>query len=256
MRLTFVPLLQVQRDLYALPRGIERFHAYIRTMVDPSSGDLKLPLVAMNPMGKEHVPALLDEWLALGADDIASRAVADAAARLSHVPGDLRIALVISDDAKGGWTNRHFSEFSHRFQTRALHRRGWSVGILWTSEPPSIEAAREAALTSVYRAAYVEQHGIASTLREMMSQEGYAMANAGCTAPVLDAEDLAYTRQAIVPHLDATDQPTVMACLFGDEAASSLGYAGLGFSPRAGFALALAEGLELQARGRKPEDGR
>lgn len=51
MKLEFVPLLQVQRDLYRMPRGMERFRAYIQTMVDPETKDLQLPLVAMNPMG-------------------------------------------------------------------------------------------------------------------------------------------------------------------------------------------------------------
>lgn len=32
MKLEFVPLLQVQRDLYRLPRGMERFRAYLQTM--------------------------------------------------------------------------------------------------------------------------------------------------------------------------------------------------------------------------------
>ena len=64
MKVTYVPLLRVQRDLYDLPRNGERFRAYLATMTDPITRDLKLPLVAMNPMGKEHVPALLDEWMA------------------------------------------------------------------------------------------------------------------------------------------------------------------------------------------------
>ena len=34
MTLSFLPLLHVQRELYALPRGMERFREYIRTMVD------------------------------------------------------------------------------------------------------------------------------------------------------------------------------------------------------------------------------
>jgi hypothetical protein len=55
MQLTFVTLLQVQRDLSSLPRGTEGFNARIAAMVDASSGDPKLPLVAVNPMGKEHV---------------------------------------------------------------------------------------------------------------------------------------------------------------------------------------------------------
>ena len=57
MKLSFLPLLHVQRDLYTMPRGMDRFREYIKTMTDPETGDLALPLVAMNPMGQEHVPA-------------------------------------------------------------------------------------------------------------------------------------------------------------------------------------------------------
>jgi hypothetical protein len=240
--LTFVPLLKIQRELYDLPRNMERFNAYLATMKDPATGDLKYPLVAMNPMGKEHVPALLDEWIALGADEFAARAVADATAHLQAVPGEFQVGLVIADDLKGGWTNRHFDDFSWRFHSKAFHRRHWVTGMLWTSETPSADAARETALSGVYRAAYVEQHGYASTLRQMLAQEGYATANAGGTAPVLEPDDLAYTREAIAGYLDATDQPTIMACLYGDDIAESLGYPPLGFSRHAGFALALDQG--------------
>jgi hypothetical protein len=71
MPLSFLPLLQIQRDLYALPRGIERFREYIKTMTDPETGELAVPLVAMDPMGKDHIPALIDEYIALGAEQIA-----------------------------------------------------------------------------------------------------------------------------------------------------------------------------------------
>jgi hypothetical protein len=215
-------------------------------MRDGATGDLRYPLVAMNPMGKEHVPALLDEWLELGADELAARAVAEAATRLEPVSGEFKVGLVIADDLKGGWTNRHLYDFAQRYHTKALHRRGWATGLLWTSESPSADAAREAALSGVYRAAWIEQHGYAVTLRQLLAQEGYATANAGCTAPSLDDDDLAYTREAIAGHLDAIDQPTMMACLYGDEIASGLGYPPLGFSRHAGFALALDQGLSTK----------
>jgi hypothetical protein len=243
MQLTFVPLLQTQRDLYALPRSMERFHAYLAAMKDPVSGDLKLPLVAMNPMGKEHVPALLDQWLALGADEIGARAVAGAAPRLAHVPGTFQVGLVITDDAKGRWTNRYLYEFADRFHTEALRKRRWLTGLLWTSEEPSASVARETVLACVYRAAYIAEHGQAVTLGAMLAQEGYAMAGAGSAEPALEADDLAYTRETMARYFEATDQATVLACLFGDEAATSLGYPPLGFSHRAGLALALADAL-------------
>jgi hypothetical protein len=248
MTLTFVPLLQVQRDLYALPRGMERFREYIRTMTDADTGDLALPLVAMNPMGKDHVPALIDEYLAMGAEAIAETAVASAVTdrgRLSSPPAEadraFRVALVVSDDLKGGWTNRWASEFSHRIEGAAITKRGWLVGILWTSEPASADRVRDAVLTSIYRADYLRTHPEPTTLGEMMEQEGYAMSRAGCAAPTLDEEDLSYTRDVIGPLRDLRDRATVIAALFGDPAASALGYPPLGLTERAGLAVALAD---------------
>jgi hypothetical protein len=239
MKLEYVPLLSVQRELYQMPRGWERFRAYLATMIDPETRDLKLPLSGMNPMGKEHLPALLDELLAIDADGVAAQAVADAEAELSHIPGQFKVACVVSDDLMGGWTNRYTSEFTRRFGTRAYHKRGWLEVGLWTSEAPSVETVRQHALETVYRAAHIEQHGFTRTLSEMLKQEGYAMAMAECTAPTLDADELDYTREVIAPHLDAKDQPILIACLFGDAAADSLGYPTLGLGERAGFALAL-----------------
>jgi hypothetical protein len=232
----FLPLLQLQRDLYTLPRGMERFREYIKTMTDAETGDLALPLVAMNPMGKDHIPALLDEYMALGADQIAAEAVERAGVEF---PREFKLCLVVSDDLKGGWTNRWASEFSHRIESQAFLKRGFITGLLWTSEPPSASRVREAILTSLYRAEYLQSHPWPQTLREMLAQEGTVLARAGCTSPVLEADDLAYTRTVIEPHLDAHDRATVMACLFGDTAALALGYPPRGLSDRAGFAMAL-----------------
>jgi hypothetical protein len=260
MKLTFVPLLRVQRELYALPRGMERFREYIKTMTDAETGDLALPLVAMNPMGKDHVPALIDDYLALGAEEVAEEAVRSAVAPSrsaealgadrSHAMADrvgakadqnYRVALVVSDDLKGGWTNRWASEYSHRIEGAAITKRGWLVGLLWTSEPASAQNVREAVLTSIYRAEYLHTHAAPVTLGDMLDQEGHALWRAGCTTPQLDDDDLAYTRSVIEPLRGARDRATVIACLFGDTAAKALGYSPQGLSDRAGLALALTE---------------
>jgi hypothetical protein len=233
---TYVPLLQVQRDLYWLPRGMERFREYIRTMTD-DSGDLALPLTSMNPMAKEHVPELLDRYLALHADDEAATAVSEV--QLPPIAGDYRATLVLSDDLKGGWTNRYAVEFSNRFEPRAMLTRGWIVGLLWTSEEPSASTAQTEALTAVFRTAWIAQHGNAITLRDRMDQEGYAMRQAGIDVS-LDADELTYTREIIQPLLDSTDMATTIAALFGDAAADSLGFRKHGLSPRAGLQLAVS----------------
>jgi hypothetical protein len=244
MPLQFLPLLQIQRDLYGLPRGMERFREYIRTMTDAETGDMALPLVAMNPMGKDHVPALIDEYLALRAEDIAAEALAEARARavaLQTSSTAYRAGLVVSDDLKGGWTNRWASEYSHRMESRPFLKRGFITGILWTSEPVSAVVVRDALLTAIYRAEYLQAHPAPKTLGDMLEQEGFAMARAGSVSPALDEEDLAYTRAVIAPHRGATDRATLIACLYGDAAANALGYPPQGLSERAGLALALSE---------------
>ncbi|MGH9219441.1 MAG: hypothetical protein ACRD1W_09065, partial [Vicinamibacterales bacterium] len=163
---------------------------------------------------------------------------------------DFRVALVVSDDLKGGWTNRWASEYAHRIEGAAITKRGWLVGILWTSEPASAQAVRDAVLTSIYRAEYLQTHAAPTTLAEMLDQEGYAMARAGCTTPQLDDDDLAYTRSVIRPHLGATDRATVIACMFGDRAAAALGYPPQGLSDRAGLALALSSARLALSEGR------
>ena len=171
MLLEYVPLLQVQRDLYAIPRGGERFRTYLRTMIDPHKRD----------------------------------------------PND----------------------YANRFATRPLFSRGWLTATVWTGDAPSRARAGEEVATVVHRAAYLLGHGDAAALGGMLAQEGYAMATAGCRQPAPEADELAYTREVLRPLLPRRDRPTVMACLYGDRAAQSLGYPPQGLSDYAGLALAL-----------------
>jgi len=194
VELDLIPLLTIQRELHDVPRGARRFQAYPRTLVDEDSGDLALPLVTMNPMGKDHVPVLLDTLRQFGAEDVA----------------------------------------------RA--KRGWIVAQLWTGDTPSRDLVREETATAIHRMAHIRRRGPATTLGEMLDQEGTAMAAAACSGPTIDAEDQTYTREVIAPFLGATDRATVIACLFGDDAARTLGYRAHGLSSRAGLALALHDG--------------
>jgi hypothetical protein len=240
MRLDYIPLLGIQRQIQGMPRDRVRFGQYLRTISCEDRTDIELvPLLMMNPMGKEHVTVLLDDLLALDADGVGARAAAEAAADMAGEPGEFKAALVVVDDLKGGWTNRYDYEFSHRNWYSTNPNRFWVTGILWSSEPASAVVAREAMLTAAYRTAYIQDHGVARTLRDMIVQEGRVMARAGCTGPLLDEDEVAYTREVIAPFLDAGDMRTCVECLFGDAAARTLGFTPRGLSPRAGLALAL-----------------
>ncbi|ESA37002.1 hypothetical protein N836_05420 [Leptolyngbya sp. Heron Island J] len=240
MQLELVPLLQLQRDLYDISDGQERFRTYLKTMLNADASDAELlPMATMNPMGKEHIPAMLDNLLAINAEAVAAQAIADVSDQLQEDSATFKLGLVVADDLMGGWTNRYTAEFSYRFQIEPSLKRKWLTVMLWTSETPSVQTVREETLITLYRTAYIRHHGIAHTLQEMLHQEGYAMAMAGCQQPTLAKDDMAYMQEVIVPHLSTLDYPTIMACLYGDRAAHALGYPPQGLSEHAGFALAL-----------------
>lgn len=250
MQIEHVPLLQMQRNLYQIPRGAERFSAYLRLIVNETKDDVRLPpLVALNPMAKDHVARLIDELLALDAEEVARQAVANAALQYADLSNQFSIGLVIADDRGGGWTNRYASEFSliTGESGSSPFRNAWLAGVLWSSEPASVERVRETVQMTVHRTAYIQRHGQAVTLRDFMAQEGDAMYRSGCVAPALDREDLEYTRQLLTPHLDDANTRTIMECLYGDEAGRTLGFTPQGLSARAGLALALHQARSINS---------
>ena len=241
--LQLVPLLEIMRDYHRLPRNQERFEAYISMVTGGAQATADLafpPLVAMNPMGKDHVLERLEAWIGLDAERFVAATLGEGVARLERDLPPLKLGLVIVDDLQGGWTNRYFNDTGFRFKLTGIKKMGWVSVPLWSSETPNLETLRLETLETVARVAYFWQHGEPQTLAEMLRQEGQATAFAGRKG-TMSFDDLEYTRAILEPLLDSTHQPTVMAALYGDDAAISLGYPPLGVSPRAGFELALWE---------------
>jgi hypothetical protein len=242
MNLTYVPLLEQERELYRRPRDYKRFKAYLHMTLDFETQRVRLPTLMMNPMAREHVAEFLDALLALDAERVAEQAMQEAAPQVADVPGSYRVALVVVDDLKGGWTNRFACEYSRLAAIPPPPGQSyldWLAGTLWVSEPPSAQTVREEILTTIYRTAHVHRHGSPRTLRELMAQEGQIMALAGANKPTLEPDDLEYTRWILAPFLDTTDMRTAIECLFGDAACRTLGFTPHGLSPWAGLALAL-----------------
>jgi hypothetical protein len=245
MHLTYIPLLQTARDIYRLPRGMARFEDYLRRMRTDDRSELRLPpLVAMNPMAKDHVPALVDRLLALDAETIAARAVADIQPHVADLRARYHVGLAVADDAMGGWTNRAAADHAARFEIDASRKRGWISAIVWSSDEPSVRAVREAIATAILRTAWVERHGPPETLRKKLAQEAYALTTAGCERALIEAAELARARATIAPFLDTTDMRTAVECLYGDAAAESLGFTARGLAAGVGFAVAASGVIE------------
>lgn len=244
MKVTYLPVLRILRDLYVQPRDVRRFQQYVATLTGDTE-DVVIPIGVANPMAKEHAVAKIDELLALGADDVGAEAAASAHARLSGVASDVKIkaALVLADDVGGGWTNRFTTEAMVRFPSRGALKRPFATALAWTSESPTAEDISQEVLAAIYRVAYQQQKGLPARLRDMLEQEGLAGVFAG-TRPVLTSDELARARRVIhALDADTAPYPVIFASLYGDQAAEQLGYRPLGLPARAGFAVALADTL-------------
>ena len=240
--LELAPLLQTQRDLYELPLGRERFERYLATTTG-GGPDMERPLSLFNPMAKPHAAEALDRLIELEAEAIAAGAISEAVERLPPAGSALRVALVLVDDLAGGWTNRYFTELGARREPMAELRRGWVTVPLWTSESAGPESIRRAVLNGAFRARFVLEYGPSPSLRALMRQEGLAAAFGGGSCGI-DPAQLERWRRIIDPHRSSEHLPILLACLYGDDAARSVGYDGLGLPADAGWELALHEALD------------
>ena len=246
MKLDLFPTLQIQREFFAKPREIARFWEYLGILSD--GDDIVTPINSLNPMGREHNAAMVEELIAIDAEAVATQALAEAEQRLPNAPGAFKFSLVVSDDLRGMWSNRTSGELSRRVPGAKLDnalKRGFIEISCWVSQQWSPEMIRQEVLMMAYRLAYWQMRTAPKTLDEVMTQEGLAMRFAGLSLS-MPADDLDYSRHVLAPYRAATETAILMPALFGDEAAREFGYAPLGLSPRAGLEVALAEALAVQ----------
>lgn len=235
--------LEKVRALYQMPRTFGRFQAYL-SLVRVDTGTEALPLSKLNPMAKEHALAYVETLLAINAEDQVFAAARDAAAQLDG-EDVLNVLLVLMDDAKGGWTNRAFSEFAHQYENKYEVAHAWATVVIWTAEDPTPALLRMRAFESVYRTIDERRNGPVRTLRRILEREGRAMRFAGHARRYDDAT-LQQIRTTLAPHLDSHAAPVVMAVLYGDAIAESLGYPPLGIPDRGGYELAFADALKSE----------
>lgn len=250
MTIEWVPLLNIQRELYNLPGGTKRFEHYIQTLTG-NTQDIVLPLGAMNPMGKQHVADHLNKLIRLNAEEIAADTITEAKEKLHNANGNIQIGIVVVDDVGGGWTHRYLSEFDYKFKLQGETKRGWATILSWTSEEPSEQQIRTETRRTIYRAAYIQKMGWPNTLEEIMQQEGLAARFAQIKLSGLTPDQLTNVQTIINPHKKTNHFPTVFTCLYGDQIAESVGFQPLGLPDHAGFAVALEEAYQIS---KTPED--
>lgn len=225
MGILIAPALTIMADVYRLSASggaeSDRFAAY------REAAQQHLPVYGYNPMTSEPILRTIEGLIDLDAETVALQA-ANAAAEAIGFRQDSTMHLTVA--TPGMWTDRLATEVDHRLKASD------PVGVLlWIDDPLTAEHIREQVGSQITRlAAFVERGGQApATLLQAVSQEGKAQALSGITGEHNDnAADILEILGS------EQDVATMVAFLYGDDAASKLGYTPLGLADNVGYSHA------------------
>ncbi|PSL43843.1 hypothetical protein CLV51_107154 [Chitinophaga niastensis] len=225
MKFELLPVIEIMLDLYKKPANIDRFTAYLKLLQGNTKGELIMPLGGFNPMGKEHVYAKLTALKELNAEQIIAATLANLNKKLISDKNEtvFKVALNLSDDLKGAWTNHYTADYDNRFKLNPLVVRNFCIPVFWTSEICNENIITERTLASCYRTLYWLSHSAPATLKEHCDQEKFVAAkvNYQDKSGVNNFKKVAeYYHQ----HQDSKDYNIIFNFLYGDQAAEQLNF--------------------------------
>ncbi len=234
-----MPILYKMYQLYQQPANMDRFNAYKKLLIGNTNNDMEVPISAYNPMAKEHVLEKMDELKKLHAEQLIQHTLAELNEEILYI-NDTDISRVVpgvSDDLKGGWTNRYTSDYDSKFKLNALIQRKFCTPIFWTSEIYTEEKIISRTREYCYRTIYWLTKAKPTTLEDHIIQEKTVMQQSKSKPNTdFDFETLNAFYQL---HKHSTNYNTIFNFLYGDAAAESLGkqtsgikeaFAGYGFA--------------------------
>lgn len=225
MKFQVIPVIDVMLDLYQKPLTPARFRDYLKLLEGDTKGDLALPLGGFNPMAKEHTAEKLKELKALGAEDIAAEVCQDLT-KMGSLPQSYQaigIAVTLSDDLRGGWTNRYTSHYDSKFKINSLLSRNFCTPIFWTGEDFSTALIRQRIVEYAWCVVYRQSHEAPQTMQEHIAQETFAAKMA--PAPVhLPEETKAAAQKLYERYAHSDDYHCIFNFLYGSNACRSLGF--------------------------------
>jgi hypothetical protein len=238
MSFELLPTLDLMLDFYQKPRDFDRFNAYLALLQGDTKGDLARPIGGFNPMAKPHVVAKLTELKDLDAEKIMAESLAEAFPKQSNVPV-FKIALTLSDDAQGGWTNRFTSDFDSKFKLNALITRQFCTPVFWTSEDFNATIIYEKTMAYAFRTLYwLNKKSKPKTLKDHFEQEQFVAKNVAHKSPKPPC-DTVFLQNFYDNHAESDDYAVIFNFFYGDAASESLGFKTFGTKGEmAGFKFA------------------
>jgi len=232
MNVQIIPTLATMAEIYKLPReggaGSPRFKRYLELI--PSN----YSLVPYNPMAGPHALETTEQLLAVDAEDVAMEAASEVAAVCGY-SDPITLAVVLC--SPGAWTDRMVTEVEHRM----THRFPPGSGLVqhWTRETPSAEQIRREAIAEAVRVMATATLGRKESVRDVLHREGLAYALGGNPYGPLTDEDT----RAVSDAVDVLGESEVLgdktAVLYGDAAATAMGWAPAGIAEHGGYRWAI-----------------
>ncbi len=221
MKFTLLPVLDEMLLLYGLPIGRQRFDAYLQLLHSDRVGDLSRPIGGFNPMAKGHVREQLLMLKKMNMEQVVAETLNELNQNTQETSQPFEVAVNLSDDLMGGWTNRYASDYQSKFRLSALIRRRFCVVTLWTSEPATEALIRSRTRSACQRSMYAEQHGTPRSLRQHLLQELNVMQHAGREYSA--TEEPERYKELYQQHKETQDESLLLDLIYGDPAAQALG---------------------------------
>jgi hypothetical protein len=227
-----LPIIQIMLNLYEKPRTVERFQEYLKLLQGDTKGDLVMPIGGFNPMAKESLILKLKELQALKAEQIMAEILSKINLQYSTKNNDkiFKVALNLSDDLQGGWTNRFTSDYDSKFKINALINRQFCTPIFWSSEEFTEEKIRQRVAEYVFRTIYWLEYPKPKTLKDHVTQEQFVRSQTGTGDNIL-------TNEFYQKHQNSEDYHLIFNFFYGDEASEFLGFSTFEIGKHAYFML-------------------
>lgn len=225
MTFELLPTLDIMIDLYAKPRTDERFQAYLKILQGDTKGNLIMPIGGFNPMAKEHLLDGLLELKNLGAEQIMTDTIKELNDKLvsKQLGQNIKVALNVSDDLKGGWTNRFTSDYDSKFKFDGLIKRGFCTPILWTSEHFTKDKIRTRTLAYALRTLYWLTASKPKTLKAHLAQEVFVASQVKSDNKI-QASAFEVLAQLLHDNQETEEYHIIFNFFYGNKAAKSLAF--------------------------------
>lgn len=206
-----------------------RFQRYVEL------GRAGLPVSAYNPMTNQDVLGTIDDLLASDAETVIEDAANDQA-QVLRFTDDLDMYIAVA--TPGMWTERTATEVEHRLLGRAS-----SQVLLWNGESVSTTSTIAETIAQLVRVVWIKHHGPPATVADAVGCEGLAAA-----LGQLDTKQRGPDDRAVADALDILGEDTALgtmvAVVYGDDAARTLGFTPIGLTEKAGLRYSAALAAE------------